>query len=282
MPVVGVPITPSSPVSDLVSKTAKPATLFGEEIITRRPGVNLAAGTTNNISVALIDEDGNHIIGSDTFSYKCRFAEAVHRTALISEVDGNVEDVDYTIVGFSVPPEVSTIPGVYIASIGIFVSNVLRDTYDIWIYNEPSLWGAATDAALPPIAEVRALIRDSSIVENELLNERQFGIEEIAQAAVETVYKWNNTPPFLGELDTRNFCSRTIYLAGIKCYLFSMLVEWYRKNRLPYSAGGVSVDDMGRLQEYMIAVQKEEQELTVMIQRTKAALNLASAFGKIG
>ena len=283
MPIIGIPITPSSPLSNLQVKAATPSSLYGEEVITRRPGVHIFAGSTNDFSVALIDEAGNHIVGDETFTYTCRYAEGVQRTVMIAEAPGTILDVDYAIVGFNIPASVSQYPGVYIASVGIFVSNVLRHVHDIWIYNEPSVWMTSpTEAALPPIKDVQLLLRDSSPVENEVLNSRQFGIEEFAQAAVDTVSLWNDIPPFLGDLTTINFPSRAIYLRGMKHFLFEMLVEWYRKNRLAYNAGGMAVDDMSKFQEYMAASQKEEQDLRIMIQRTKSTLNLADGFAKLG
>jgi len=283
MPIIGIPITPSAPPSNLLVRQADPSSLYGEQVITRRPGVHIFAGASNDFSAAMIGDDGSHLVGDETFTFRCRFSEGVNRTILIEEVPGVVIDVDYTIVQFPIPASVSGTPGVYIASVGIFVSDVLRHVYDVWVYNEPSVWSSEfTPAALPSIKDMQILLRDSSPVENEILNARQFGIEEYAQAAVDTVHLWNNTPPFLGDLSTINFPSRGIYLKGMKCFLFEALVEWYRKNRLPYTAGGVSVDDMSKLQEYMVAVQKEEQELRVLIQRTKSSLNLAGGFAKLG
>lgn len=282
MVVVAIPIVPSTLPSDLTVRRVNPPTLFGEEVLTRRPGVQIAAGVYNDFSVSLIDEEGNHLTLDPDATFRCRFAEGVKRYILIEERDCTPVDVDYAIMQVPIPESVSQTPGVYLASVGIFKNDKLRWTYDIWIYNEPSLWAAPTVCALPPIKELQLLLRDSSPVENELLGDRQFGIEEYAQAAVETVELWNNTPPFLGDLDTRNFPARSIYLAGIKTFLFSMLVEWYRKNRLPYTAGGVNADDMAKFQEYMVAVQKEEQDLRILIQRTKSSINIVGGFGKIG
>lgn len=257
--------------------------IFGEEIHTRRHAIRIASGASNILSTPLFDEQGNPILIDDNLSFKCRFVEAVKKQIVIEEVSPSaIDPVYYHIVQFTIPTSVSSIPGIYIASIGIFDVNVLRETFNIWIYNEPSPWvPAPTQCQLPTIDEIRGILRDSSPIENEILNNYQFGLEEICQAAVETVHLWNDTPPFIGDLDTRNFASRHIFLYGIRHYLFEILLEWYRKNRLPYSAGGVSVDDMNKLQEYIVASQKQEQDLKLLIQTTKSSINLSRAFGKI-
>lgn len=283
MPVIGIPIAPSDLPSNLYVKSVNASTLYGESVLERRPGVRTFAGAENAFSVALINDDGEHIIADDSFTFKCRFAEAIKNTTLIEEVTGDILDVDYSIVQFEIPTSVSDIAGVYIASVGIFISDKLRHTYNIWIYNEPSVWSSIDkSAALPSLDEIRTLLRDSSPVENEILNARQFGIEEYAQAAVETVRLWNDTPPFIGDLTTINFPSHHIYVNGMMYFLFEMLVEWYRKNRLPYSAGGVNIDDMNKLQEYMAEAQQKFQEVRILIQRSKSSLNIIGGFGKIG
>jgi len=283
MPVIGIPIAPTELPTSLYNKSVTSPTLYGEEVLERRPGVRTFAGASNSFSTVLLNDDGDTIVADETFTFKCRFAEGVKHTVLIEEVTGTIVDVDYSIVKFDIPSSVSDYAGVYVASIGIFVSDVLCHNYNVWIYNEPSVWASTTTgAALPPIDEVRTLIRDSSPVENEILGARQFGIEEYAQAAVATVRLWNDTPPFIGDLTTKNFPSHNIYLHGMCYFLYDMLVEWYRKNRLPYSAGGVNIDDMNKLQEYMVEVQRRGQELRLLIQRSKSSINLVGGFGKLG
>lgn len=281
MPVVGSPIIGDQPDSLLTRRAAVP-NIFGEEVRSRKLAVRTSAGEVNSVSVPLYDDNGQLVTGLLEGPAKYRIAEAVKKTELLYEAEINGFDTTEGRVIISPPQEIMTLPGIYDVSLGFFDKNEkLRYTRNFYIYNEPSTWGSSSTSALPTIDTIRLNLRDSDVVENELLGDRQFGLEEICAAAVRTIEYWNNVPPITAA-DTRNFPYANLLQMGIEIHLFEILLEWYRKNRLPYNAGGISVDDMGKLNEYIAAVQSRKQEFIRLVQRTKVSENLRAAFAKLG
>lgn len=282
MPVVGSPIISDPPGSLLTHRAAVPNNIFGEEVRSRKLAVRTSAGEANSVSVPLYDDNGQLVTDLPEGPAKYRIAEAVKKTELLYEAKINGFDTTEGRVIISPPQEIMTIPGIYDVSLGFFDENEkLRYTRNFYIYNEPSTWGSSSTSALPTIDTIRLNLRDSDVVENELLGDRQFGLEEICAAAIRTIEYWNNVPPITAA-DTRNFPYANLLQTGIEIHLFEILLEWYRKNRLPYNAGGISVDDMGKLNEYIAAVQSRKQEFIRLVQRTKVSENLRAAFAKLG
>ncbi|GIW59025.1 MAG: hypothetical protein KatS3mg087_0091 [Patescibacteria group bacterium] len=286
MPVVGIPI-PSYTLSDLSIKTISPREIFGEKVFGRRLGIVNPSGQSLTLDIVLVDDDGNIILVGDNTSIKIRYSEAIKFDRLIDETDYLGFDPDNGVVQLEVPNSIISLPGVYLCSVGIFLvvdsSNKLITTKNIWLYNEPSVWADNIyGCALPTWEELKLLLRDSSPVENELLDKLFYDVEEVAQAAVESVRYWNEVPPPITFHTTQTFPFGAIWRLGIRYYLSEIVLEWFRKNRLPYSAGGISVDDMNKLQEYAMVQQQVGNEFRSLVLRQKVRMNLSYGFGKIG
>lgn len=284
MPVIGIPLPSSSPDPgfSLLKKSAVTPELFGEKVLTRRPGIVSTAGSEGNFQIALLDPDDNVLYIDENVSLVCRFVEAIQHDAILGESTGTLEELNTALISFTIPPAIRTYAGVYLASVGVFYADNLAFVRRLWLYNEPSPW-ASNASCIPPIDEVRLWLRDSSPVENELLNYYQFGTEEIAQAVVDTIKLYNNTPPPVDFRTTQNFLHEPILRNGVQYFLFEIFLEWLRKNKLAYTAGGVNIDDMSvKIQDYMVASQQRYQDLRLMIQRKKAQYNLYHGFGKLG
>lgn len=286
MPVIGVPI-PAYNLPDLSVKKLSPREIFGEKVFGRRLGISNPSGQSLTLDIVLVDEEGNIILLGENSSVKIRYSEAVTFDKLIEETGYLGFDPSTGTVQLTIPDSVISLPGVYLCSTGIFLNinntNKLIATKNIWLYNEPSVWADNIyGCALPTWEELKLLLRDSSPVENELLGKLFYDIEEVAQAAVETVRYWNDVPPPIAYHTTKTFPFGAIWRLGIRYYLSEIVLEWFRKNRLPYSAGGISVDDMNKLQEYMMVQQQVGNEFRNMVLRQKVRMNLSYGFGKIG
>lgn len=281
MPVIGSPID-SGPSSSLHVRQAVVPNIFGEDAKGRKLAVHTIAGVSGAISLPIYDEFGNPLEPIIGGQIKYRIAEAVKKDVSLYEGTDISFDTATSKATLNPPKEITDSPGIYDISVGLFdETETLKFVRNFYVYNEPSSWGNATTSALPSLDSIRIHLRDSDLVENELLGSYQYGLEEICAAIVRTVEYWNSTPPLTAS-DTRNFSHPAILHAGLEVHLFEILLEWYRKNRLPYSAGGVNVDDMSKLNEYMVAAQGRKQELVRLIQRIKTSENLRSAFARIG
>ena len=155
---------------------------------------------------------------------------------------------------------------------------------ELYLYIERSAFGSRPIGP-PQISDIRLNLRDSDVNENELIANYNFGTVEIAHAATQAVQIWNSSPPAISSLrySTLNFPYRDVWIQGIDSILFRMAVEHFRKNMLPYSAGGVNIEDYApKLQAYESAASRKAQEFRENIILLKAQANINRGFGRIG
>jgi hypothetical protein len=126
-------------------------------------------------------------------------------------------------------------------------------------------------------------MRDSSPDENFLLQELEFDDSEILHAIVKPVEEWNQTPPQLAghSYDTHTFPFRHWWLQGIQGWLLHFAAHSYRRNRFPYQAAGVSVDDQAKERPYLEASQLLLAEYRQWLLRKKVELNANGAYGDV-
>ena len=104
--------------------------------------------------------------------------------------------------------------------------------------------------------DVRIWLRDNDPEENRLIDDFEWTPEEIRHAMTLTVDYYNETPPFIGRYDYDRFPNRFHLLQGTAANLLYMAAHRYRRNQLNYSAGGVTVDDQNKYQQYDAAGDK--------------------------
>jgi len=134
----------------------------------------------------------------------------------------------------------------------------------------------------PSLAEVRLHLRDFP-EGNLLLDEYEFDAAEIALCAERVVLYFNELAPVITQqYDTRTFPFRYHWLEGITYHLYLIAAAWHRRNRLPYSAGGLTVDDTGKEKEYLQAAMLHERNFKDWAQKQKVRLNMEDGFGIFG
>ena len=193
---------------------------------------------------------------------------------------------DQTTHSYSYPAGVS--PSVGVNSV---LSQGQQLVYDVclvlansfYLCLEPGLAGPgqSVKSGLPTLAEIRLHLRDWPEA-NRLLDNYEFDLSEIYAAAVRCVDYWNETPPPLPQkLDTTNFPFRYHWMEGIVYQLFLTAAHWFRRNHLPYTAAGVSVDDLNREQAYLSFAQEKKQVWQDFVQKTKVRANMMAGFGTL-
>lgn len=149
-----------------------------------------------------------------------------------------------------------------------------------WAYVEPSALGGGGSGP-PPVDDVRAAVRDYPQA-NLLLGDYEFSAAEVAYAVTRAVRKFNAAPPAV--FATVTTCTwprayRDNLLEGVLAELFAQAASYHRRGHLPYSAGGVAVDDLGKEKDYLVAAQTYRQRWDDWVKMTKVGLNIESAFG---
>lgn len=130
--------------------------------------------------------------------------------------------------------------------------------------------------------DVRAFLRDNSALDNTLIDDLEFDAEEIRQALTYACDRWNDQPPYIGTYDYVDFPWRSKITIGAAAYLLQAAAHRFRRNALQYSAGGLTVADQEKYQQYDRAAERLSQEYIEWVVMNKRALNAESGFATIG
>ena len=205
------------------------------------------------------------------------------------EVDGTFADAAGGVVQARLPSEVVQDAGIYQLSWGILdASETLQLVNDGLLSVERSLFGESVRTQYriqgpPTINEIRMHIMDSSGAENLLLDDVEFHFEQIAAAVTKPIRQWEESPPPLRtRFDTRNFPYKHNWLEAIAGHLFMAAAHNYRRNHLPYQAGGLAIDDKGKEQQYLQAGQMLLQGWKEFMMFKKFELNARECVGAVG
>lgn len=133
------------------------------------------------------------------------------------------------------------------------------------------------------IFEVRMAMRDYCPEYNTLLDDLEFSDSEIALAITRVVDEWNDTAPTLEQYTytAATFPWRSPWLAMTCAILLRNAAHRYARNQLPYSAGGVNVDDMNKAPAYIQLSKDLEQKWNDWMMRTKKELNIGLCYGAV-
>lgn len=273
----------------------------GAAVSTRIRAISIAQGTTSEVRWQMHDKDGAPLnltpcfpdlsVPELDFDVVFRMKEYIGsgNQRPVFEMPATISDRATGQVTVALTEDMTKLPGIYYADFCL-VRNQTGQPREILlvntlylVINRSTLYDEATDYGGPPsIAEIRLHLRDSSPAESFLLDNLMFDDAEIALAISRPVQYWNEVPPPLNQTyTTQNFPFRYHWLEGICANLFFMVAEQFRRNQLPYTAGGVSVDDQNKEANYERAGQMRWQAYKEWVRATKAAINLEGCWGSV-
>jgi hypothetical protein len=232
--------------------------------------------------------DSNELDGSIVLRAKEVVAAGSGNNPVV-EVAGVFHNAPDGVVRAPVPPTTAKSAGVYQVSWAvknsegevIAVNNALLSV-------ERSLFSSDAgevkfSGGPPTINEIRMSIMDSAPAENLLLDDVEFDDEQILLAITRPIRYWNEQPPPLKVVyDTRNFPFKEAWLKAIAGELMGFAAHNYRRNHLPYSAGGLSIDDKNKEGAYIQAAQMIKEEWRVFVAHKKIQLNAQDVMGTVG
>lgn len=129
--------------------------------------------------------------------------------------------------------------------------------------------------------DVRIWLRDNDPEANVLLDDFEFEPEEIRAAMTHAVDYWNETPPDVGTYDYDRFPYRFALLRGTAANLLFMAAHRFRRNQLNYSAGGLTVDDQNKYQQYDSAGGRLWEEYKQWVTTAKRSVNVDMGWGTV-
>lgn len=129
--------------------------------------------------------------------------------------------------------------------------------------------------------DIRIWLRDNDPSANTLLDDFEFSPEEIRTAMTLTIDYYNDQPPYIRNYDYNKFPWRSQLLMGTAANLLFIAANRYRRNALQYSAGGLTIQDQAKHQEYDAAGSRLWQQYTDWVLRNKRSQNAEQGFASI-
>ena len=129
--------------------------------------------------------------------------------------------------------------------------------------------------------DVRIWLRDNDPEANKLLDDYEFSPEEIRTAMTLTVDHWNDQPPYIKSYDYDKFPYRSKLLQGTAANLLFMAAHRFRRDSLQYSAGGLTIQDQEKYQQYDNAGNGLWQQYHEWVMWNKRSLNAEQGFATI-
>ena len=263
-----------------------PVNAYGVTLSAKTPALKVSQSQQVNIQWPLNDSLGNPVDLTPYVNAGAIFtlyvAEAVSRVSPI-QYPATVITPTAGLLQATLDPAITARPGVYMAQFTIQqpLGTLLR-TYEFYILVERGLFLQSNGIGGPPsIADIRLRLRDNCADDNDLIDRVEFDLSEIISSLLRPVQYWNEVPPPLDPVSTTSFTETLHWLDGTVGCLLKLSANWYRRNRLLYSAGGTTVDDRNKENEYTAAGDALWQEYQAWVSQRKVQINVAAFSGSI-
>lgn len=291
MSVVATPITPPEDIICDTLQTAGPVItqLYGIELPTKRRAVQVTQGQVTNTEFQFYNRSGNPIDlttcgledeNNATISVRLREAITTCDNRLYA-TDGSVTAAMTGTVSASIPEQVTRNPGVYLMEAGILDTDsklVYSNQFYLWV--DRGLFGDPqyVNGGPPSLDDIRLALRDNAPEENRLIDDFEFDIAEVCHAAVFTCRYWNECqPPINLTFNTMTYPAKEKWLYAICGQLFMLAANRFRRNHLPYQAGGTAIDDQNKFTQYEQIGMKMLMEYREWVKQKKVEINCNAA-----
>jgi hypothetical protein len=192
-----------------------------------------------------------------------------------TEVDCSVSSVDKGLVDVFIPANIMGQPGLHLAGIQVYnLEGKLITQNPRYLEITPSTISVNRPIT---IAEVRFALRDYPEANN-LLNDVEFSDNEIAYCITRPVDRWNSMLPDVGRYDVHTFPWHDMHVNATIAELLKIAGYHYMRNQLPYSSGGLSVDDKNKGPAYMQMAQQELAKFEQFCMERKLEANIMGGF----
>lgn len=210
---------------------------------------------------------------------KLRAVDALMDGQVLFELDGEINKPVAGYVSFILEQAATAYAGIYHVDVGLFAGDYLAKTWPARLVVEANAFNRCFPTTLT-IAEIRLAMMDlHQGDDDQLLDELEFDDGSIANAARRVIDLWNETPPHVLRTNHRNFPYREWWLRGTLANLYDTASAYYSRNRLGYSAGGITIDDKNKAQEYKQRADQYRAEFMDWMLKTKYAYNQQVCWG---
>ena len=128
--------------------------------------------------------------------------------------------------------------------------------------------------------DVRLAVMDTSPEANQLLDDLEFSDMMIYHAVERCIDEWNETPPELARVyDATTFPYREHLIKGAVGYLMQAIAYRYTRNRMAYSAAGLTMDTNDKGPQYIQLANIARGEWKAFVAAKKTEHNMSECFG---
>lgn len=246
-----------------------------------RPVIKVQQNQPAILKLWVADRNGQAVNLSGTFTIRFIVKDRENSSFNILSVVGEIVDEQTGEVKVALPACNTLKPGIYVAQ--VLVQNddeeVLWAT-PYWLTIEPSL--SSKPSAALTIAEIRLMMRDVCGEQNVLLGDLEYDDSQIVACLRLPIDEFNEKYQPKTAFSTRTFPYRFHWMRAVCGYLLEIAGRGYARDHLPYSAGGVSVDDKNKAGPYMSMAQSLLLEWRTFIKERKVEMNIESSYGTLG
>ncbi len=291
MSVIGTPVTPPEDiVCDTLQKAGPTITqLYGVELPTKRRAVQISQGQVANTEFHFYDRSGNPVDltecsleDENEATISLRIREAITTCDnRIYETTATITTATTGLVEASIPAAVSRNPGVYLMEAGILDTDsnlIFSNQFYLWV--DRGLFGDPQypNGGPPALDDIRLALRDNAPEENRLIDEFEFDLAEVCHSAVYTCRYWNECqPPINQSFNTMTYPAKLRWLDAICGQLFMIAANRFRRNHLPYQAGGTAIDDQNKFMQYEQIGMKMLMDYREWVKQKKVEINCNAA-----
>lgn len=158
----------------------------------------------------------------------------------------------------------------------------LRQTYRAYLCIRKGPTGSRSGNHPPTVMDIRLALMDTSPEMNSVLDDLEFSDVMILNAVERAIDEWEETPPRLERhFDATTFPFREHLIKGAVGFLLQSVMYRYMRNRMQYSAAGLSFDNNDKGQTYLMLSQQARMEWKAFVAAMKTSMNMDECFGVV-
>ena len=180
------------------------------------------------------------------------------------------------------PKEVDYNQGVWYAEFLCYEGDKLTQNYRSYLCIRKGTQGSRAGNHTVTPMDVRLALMDTSPEMNSLLDDLEYSDVMILNAVERAMDEWEETPPMLSRhFDATTFPYREHLIKGAVGYLLQSVMYRYMRNRMQYSASGLSFDSNDKGQTYLMLAREARAEWKNFIAAAKTSMNMNECFAVV-
>ena len=134
------------------------------------------------------------------------------------------------------------------------------------------------------LQEIRLFLLDRDGGDNFLLDDREFGDEQISMAMQMTLDRYNSQTPIGVDVHTvSSFPWRHEFVLGVTAILLRMRALNMMRNNLDWNdGGGIAVNEKSNTRDYLALAASMQKEFEDRIGKIKQHINIEDGYGSLG